>query len=178
MSNRSFTPPEWTGSAVDVPDWHGRAGSLSLPDRDEKATEASDAAETPVEIRHGVKGLVTSSGRALLVKERHADGTPFWTLPGGRANDGESLPAALRRELSEELNCRSVIDQQISAFWYAHLSRQNTCSVYSVFECGLLSPATPRGCEGILEHRWVTPDELPATTLPQVRTLVETAFSQ
>jgi 8-oxo-dGTP diphosphatase len=167
MSNRSFTSTGWAVPAVDATVRPGRTG-VSSP---------SDPEETAVEIRHGVKGLVTSSGRALLVKERHADGTPFWTLPGGRANDGESLTAALRRELSEELNCRSVVDQQVSAFWYAHLSRQHTCSVYAVFECALLSAAMPSGAEGILEHRWVTPAELPTTTLPQVQTLVETALS-
>lgn len=166
MSNRSFTSTGWAVPAVDVT---GRLGQ-------ENVSSSPESNETTIEIRHGVKALVTSSGRALLLKERHADGTPFWTLPGGRVNAGESLPAALRRELSEELNCRSVVDRRVSAFWYAHLSRQNTCSVYAVFECALLSAAMPRGAEGILEHRWVAPCEIPATTLPQVRTLVETAL--
>jgi len=33
--------------------------------------------------RRGAKALVATDRRVLLIRERHADGTAFWTLPGG-----------------------------------------------------------------------------------------------
>ncbi len=40
--------------------------------------------------RTGAKALVTSAAKVLLVRERHADGQPFWTLPGGGVHSHEA----------------------------------------------------------------------------------------
>jgi 8-oxo-dGTP diphosphatase len=118
-------------------------------------------------VRRGVKALVRSSGRVLLVRERHADGTPFWTLPGGGAHPGESLGTALRREIEEELCCRSVVGDPVASFWYAHRSLDRVASVYTVLDCALAGSLTPVPSE-ITGTRWVHPSTLPARTLPGV----------
>jgi len=46
----------------------------------ETALPLSDQA---TQYRRGVKALIERDGAVLLVQERHDDGTPFWTLPGG-----------------------------------------------------------------------------------------------
>ncbi|WP_276273742.1 NUDIX hydrolase [Haloarcula litorea] len=120
-------------------------------------------------LRPGAKALVTTGSTVLLVKERHADGTPFWTLPGGGVHDGETLGEGLRRELDEELHCRARVGRPVTEFWYAHESLDATVSAYTVFDCDLLSPVTPDATEGILDARWVRPSAVPPTTLPQVR---------
>jgi 8-oxo-dGTP diphosphatase len=132
------------------------------------ATEQSGAP-----VRLGAKALVSSSDRVLLVRERHADGRPFWTLPGGGVEPSESLIDALRRELREELRAECVVGGVTSAFWYAHRSPSRPASIYTVFACSLLSPARPVGREGILAARWVDPDRPPAGTLLQVRRVLE-----
>ena len=43
-------------------------------------------------------------GRVLLVKQ--TAGKRLWTLPGGKVKEGESLSAALRREVSEEVGLK------------------------------------------------------------------------
>lgn len=123
-------------------------------------------------VRRGAKALVSTPGRVLLVKEQHADGSPFWTLPGGGADPDESLVECLTRELVEELWCRALIDKPVATIWYAHSSSQSTLSVYTVFECSLLSTPRPNGDEGIRECKWISPSNLPSSTLPQVRHLV------
>lgn len=123
-------------------------------------------------LRRGAKALVASSSRVLLVRERHADGRAFWTLPGGGARPREPLVGTLRRELDEELGCAAVVDGPLATFWYAHLSRPSTVSVYTVFGCAVTSDVQPARSEGVLESRWVDPDRPPTRTLPQVRHLL------
>lgn len=124
---------------------------------------------TQLHIRQGAKALISTIERVLLVKEQHADGSSFWTFPGGGAESGESLFDGLTRELFEELRCWSLINEAVTTVWYAHSSRQNTFSIYTVFDCALLSAPKPNRKEGILEYQWVSPTNLPSSTLPQVR---------
>jgi len=121
------------------------------------------------ELRTGAKALVTAGSDVLLVRERHADGTPFWTLPGGGVDPDETPIEGLRRELDEELDCKARIAEPVTRFWYAHESLPETVSAYTVFDCSLLSAPTPNEAEGIYGCRWVSPVSLPNRTLPQVR---------
>lgn len=126
----------------------------------------------PFRIRYGTKAIISESDTVLLLKEQHADGSPFWTLPGGGLEPDESLFNSLTREIFEELRCHILIKNPIGTVWYAHLSRQNTFSIYTVFECSLLSTPAPNRQEGILDYQWVSPTNLPSSTLPQVRYLL------
>jgi 8-oxo-dGTP diphosphatase len=139
----------------------------------ERTTVRDDAGR--FRVRRGVKALVTSSDRVLLVRERHADGTPFWTLPGGGAHASESLVGALRREINEELRCWSVAGDQVASFWYAHRSLPRTVSVYAVLDCALVGSPAPASSE-VSETRWARPSALPSRTLPGVVTAVECAL--
>ncbi|WP_299334202.1 NUDIX hydrolase [Haloplanus sp.] len=133
-----------------------------------------DVAETRPgpRLRRGAKAVVSSSSRVLLVRERHSDGRPFWTLPGGGVHPEESLIEGLRRELVEELCCVPVVGRPTSTFWYAHHRPRDVVSHYTVFRCSVPGAVRPVKGEGILAARWVAPDRPPAGTLPQVRHLL------
>lgn len=146
-----------------------RLPSLQEPD--------SGFTDEQLHLRNGAKALISRSGHALLVQERHADGSRFWTLPGGGAGDDEPLPDALRRELVEEIDCRARVADPVTTFTYRHSSRENTYSIYTVFECTLRSEPSPVRSEGILDHRWVAPSEAPPSTLPQVRRVLRVTNS-
>ncbi|MEF8821611.1 MAG: NUDIX hydrolase [Halovenus sp.] len=130
-------------------------------------------AQNAVPFRRGAKALITAGSRVLLVKERHSDGAPFWTLPGGGVEGAESKVTALRRELAEELRCQATVGQSITHFWYSHTS-VDKFTLCTVFDCSLLSSLTPNLGEGIYDMQWARPGELPASTLLQVRHVVET----
>jgi 8-oxo-dGTP diphosphatase len=133
---------------------------------------ATGAGGTP-RYRRGAKARITTDEAILLVKERHADGTPFWTLPGGGVAPSESLAEGLRRELREELGChRLVIGDQAGRCWYAHRSEPLAVTEYTVFQCQLLGEPTPDPSEGIEAARWVRPEALPPRTLPQIHDIV------
>jgi 8-oxo-dGTP pyrophosphatase MutT (NUDIX family) len=52
--------------------------------------------------------LVTESGSALLIKRIRSGMNPYWVLPGGHVDPGDSsLEAALRREIREELGAEA-----------------------------------------------------------------------
>jgi TDG/mug DNA glycosylase family protein len=62
----------------------------------------------PIE-RRAVRALVIDDeGRTLLLRWVRPGGSSFWVTPGGAVEPGESLGAALRRELSEEIGLAGV----------------------------------------------------------------------
>jgi ADP-ribose pyrophosphatase YjhB (NUDIX family) len=140
------------------------------------SSQANTSKPRPIVLRHGVKALVTAADRVLLVKETHSDGSSFWTLPGGGVESAESNAAALRRELAEELYCRARIESERATFWYAHASRENTVTRYTVFDCTLVSNPRPNETDGILAKRWADPTSLPPSTLLPVRHCLERRF--
>jgi 8-oxo-dGTP pyrophosphatase MutT (NUDIX family) len=122
-------------------------------------------------VRQGAKALVRTDSSVLLVRERHSDGTPFWTLPGGGVEPTECPETGLRRELREELGCRVSVGKPSAWFPYRHRGRADVVSVYTVFDCLLATAVEPNPAEGIVACRWVDPATVPARTLPQVRLL-------
>ena len=49
-----------------------------------------------------VSGAIFRDGKVLLVRRARSPGQGFYSLPGGRVEFGESLHAALHREVDEE----------------------------------------------------------------------------
>lgn len=135
---------------------------------------ASDS--STVTVRRGAKALIGSSSRVLLVRERHADGRDFWTLPGGGVQSDESAEEGLRRELVEEIQCPAIVDAPVSEFWYPHRSSPGTVSQYTVFSCSVVSTPQPVRSEGILETAWIDPAKLPPRTLPEIRQFLQTEY--
>ena len=123
--------------------------------------------------RESAKALLTAGERVLLVAERHSDGTPFWTLPGGGVEPEETPTEGLARELREELGCTVSVHSELPPLWYAHTGPEHTVSRWRVYRCQQQSTIDPDLRAGIVDARWVHPDELPPETLVHVRYLLE-----
>jgi ADP-ribose pyrophosphatase YjhB (NUDIX family) len=65
-------------------------------------------------IRARVTGVLIEEGKILLVKHKQqVDTDRYWSLPGGKVERGETLEAALKREMFEETGLNIDIKQML-----------------------------------------------------------------
>ncbi|SPF38174.1 NUDIX domain protein [Candidatus Desulfosporosinus infrequens] len=55
----------------------------------------------------GVGGVLWHNDKVLLVQRGHNPGKGMWTIPGGYVDQGESIAAAIIREIQEETGIKS-----------------------------------------------------------------------
>lgn len=61
-----------------------------------------------------VAAVVERGGRLLLVRHQKPDRDPYWVLPGGRLEPGETIPECAGREVAEETG----LDARFSGILY------------------------------------------------------------
>lgn len=92
--------------------------------------------------------------------ERHAG---RWELPGGKVDPGETLEAALRREIREELGTgirlHDRLDGPLPGGWWL-LSAPEAGVAYRMAVWVATAEDDPRAVEGHDQLRWLGPDEL------------------
>jgi len=109
-------------------------------------------------MRRGVTAVIVEQGRLLAIRRSQLVSAPGTIcFPGGGIEENESEPAALVRELQEELGAaiRPIrrVWQSVTP-WNVHLSwwRAERCDVVE------LQPHLPE----VAEYFWLTPDEMAA----------------
>jgi len=114
----------------------------------------------------GVRGLVLDAdGRVFLVKHSYVTG---WHLPGGGVEKGETLLAALARELREEGNIELTATPALHAIYFnRRISSRDHVAVYVVRSFD--QKALPRPNSEIIAHGFFAVDDLPADTSPATR---------
>jgi mutator protein MutT len=71
-----------------------------------------------------VAAVIERDGLVLIAQRRNEGPHALkWEFPGGKVEPGESPPAALLRELEEELAIRARIDQEIMRYEYQYAGR-------------------------------------------------------
>jgi mutator protein MutT len=102
-----------------------------------------------------VAGVIERDGKILIARRRagaHLAG--LWEFPGGKPEPGESLEAALRREIQEELAAPATVGDKIETIDWTYPDRRVRLHF---FRCGL--GGEPDAQEG-QEVAWVAPHEL------------------
>ncbi len=123
-----------------------------------------------------VAGLICRDGRYLLARRMKDDAIGrIWEFPGGRVEEGESLEAALVRELREELGVTAEVGEKKLQCEHDYPDLRVRLHFFDCF----LSEGEPRGREG-QELKWVLPKdlasmEMPAADLDLVRLLAASA---
>ena len=99
--------------------------------------------------------LIARDGKLLVTRRPpHASAPLHWEFPGGKAEPGETLEAALARELMEELD----LPASVGALFLKVSAREERCRIdlYAFF---CRAPGEPTLREHV-EARWVAPGEL------------------
>jgi len=114
----------------------------------------------------GVRGLVLDrEGRVFLVKHSYV---PGWHLPGGGVEPGETLLAALARELKEEGNIVAGKTPELYAMYYNDKdSNRDHVALYVIED--FVQPSPPKPDHEIVAHGFFSPDRLPGDTSPATR---------
>jgi 8-oxo-dGTP pyrophosphatase MutT (NUDIX family) len=106
----------------------------------------------------GVRAVVIDpAGRVFLVKHSYVAG---WHLPGGGVEAGETMLAALGRELMEEggITARGAPVLH-GIFFNARVSRRDHVAVFVVRD--FAQEGGPRHAREIIDHGFFSPDALP-----------------
>ncbi len=116
--------------------------------------------------------VVTEDQKVLLVKHTYL---PGWFLPGGLVERGESLLAAVRRELFEETGIRSITTPTLFSVYLGNMRGvANYPAVFIVNQYQL----NPQNSPEIAEMAWFTIADLPHDTSPATRRRLMEYFQQ
>lgn len=119
-------------------------------------------------------GIIYKNGR-ILIDKRKPEGLlgGLWEFPGGKVQKGESLEAALLREVREELGItvRILRPLVIVKHSYSHFS----VTLHS-FECDYVS-GTPK-CHTCADYKWVHPRQLGDFAFPAANKKIMAALNR
>jgi ADP-ribose pyrophosphatase YjhB (NUDIX family) len=106
-----------------------------------------------------VSAVVRREGRLLLVEQQGpGDDAPSWMLPGGKVDEGETLVAALQRELAEETGLALAGAPHI-AFVVDLVAGDDRYTAFS-FACDAEGEPAPVDPDGLVTAAaWVEPAE-------------------
>ncbi|RME83243.1 MAG: A/G-specific adenine glycosylase, partial [Caldilineae bacterium] len=106
-----------------------------------------------------VAGVVRhrSQPQRFLIARRPDEGMlgGLWEFPGGKIEKGESAPAALHRELQEELGIEVEVGDHVTSIDHAYTHFRITLHAYHARHVR----GEPQ-CLGVADWRWVTREEL------------------
>jgi 8-oxo-dGTP diphosphatase len=121
--------------------------------------------------------VVDDTQRVLLVRRARPPSIGVWTLPGGRVEAGESIEAAIVREVREETAIRTRI---VCALGIVPIEREGFAyAIHEYLLVALDEPAVPHAGDDAAEARWTARGDMAALGVsPDVVKLVDGAMAR
>lgn len=112
---------------------------------------------------HVAVGVVVNRDRQVLIARRHDNQHQggLWEFPGGKVRPGETVQAALKRELQEEVN---ITVRECASLLTIHHDYGDKQVLLDVWYVGVFS-GEARGCEG-QPVTWADADRLHEYAFP------------
>lgn len=125
--------------------------------QDERPVKAAKAATPHYDV---TAGIIWNARGEVLIAQRPLDGLlgGLWEFPGGKREDGESLPDCLKRELREELAIEVEVGDLFTKVRHGFTHFRITLHA---FECRYKSQGEPQRL-GVRDFAWITPDQFDA----------------
>jgi len=110
---------------------------------------------------------IVHQGRLLLIQRAQEPSKGYWSFPGGRIELGETVFAAVKREVKEEVGI--AVEPERVFHVYDWISRDEVGRVrfhylVNYVRCRYLS-GEPRAMSDASQVRWVTEPDLPPLTM-------------
>src|SRR5262245_32522411 len=127
----------------------------------------------------GVGGVVVEGERVLLVKRAHPPLMGEWSLPGGGVEVGETLEAAVVREVREETGLVVSVGPLLEAFERIEVGDDGRVTYHFVvldYLCRLVDGSVTPGSD-VSDAQWVALPHLDRFALTvKARQVIERAF--
>ncbi|WP_018182521.1 NUDIX hydrolase [Kaistia granuli] len=122
----------------------------------------------------GVSVAVWRDGKVLLVQRGHAPWRGAWSLPGGRVEWGETLPAAAARELREETGLILGTPRLVDALdAIDHPAGGPVRGHYVIVVFTATAEGTPKAASDAADAAWFTIDQLDGLeTTPELKRII------
>ena len=116
--------------------------------------------------------VIDGHDRVFMVKHSYVDG---WHLPGGGVETGESVQAALARELGEEGNIRLTAPPTLHGVYFnRRISRRDHVALFVVRDFRQDAPPVPN--REIVDHAFFPVDALPDDVGRAARARIDEVF--
>lgn len=119
-----------------------------------------------------VAAVVERGGSLLLVRHQKPDRGPYWVLPGGRLEPGETIPECAAREVGEETGLRAAFSGVLYVGEFLREGRHTVDVTVRMApeddaeaSLGADPEVTPDAEPTLRELRWVGVEELRGTSL-------------
>jgi len=101
-----------------------------------------------IKSKNSAKAIIIENNHVLLLKKISKDGRVFYTLPGGTQDAGETLEAALIREVKEETNANVTSYGLANVYEHSRPSKKDPKNIKHkiefAFVCRLIGTYTPQ----------------------------------
>jgi mutator protein MutT len=110
-----------------------------------------------------VAAVICRDGKILITRRLDTAHLPgLWEFPGGKVEPGETLKAALMREIREELGLSIIVFDQCLSI--EHEYPRKSVKLH-FFNCAIVA-GEPRSIQ-VADLSWVTPPELTTYSFPE-----------